>query len=194
MKIRFIILTLTVIYLGCKPETRIFTNGTDDYFILDNNPSKKRIYSYMNGQTFTDYFLDEMKTINGNQYFTSIRVYSRDNIDTTYYRQTSDNFVFVNTDNFIESIDIPKKPFMGQKWEEPDGNWIYEIKSIDGKLTTPTKTYENLVEIEAKQRTGETKHKLTQYNNFYAKGIGYVASKVDGQLFSYLKTIEGKDD
>lgn len=178
----------------CSQNNNTAINSTYYYFI-DTTSTVKITYTYVDGDPLTDYFLDKRLDTNGHRYYIRIRAFKNRN-DTSFFRETTDNFVSLDRKTLTETIVMPKKPIVGQTWEGSDGNWIFVVKEIDAILETPTKNYTNLVNIEARQRTKAEKNKFEKYNNFYALGIGYVGSVVDGKLFSYrkkAKTLKSKD-
>jgi hypothetical protein len=123
-------------------------------------------------------------------YAVRIRQYSWNKSDTAYYREAKENFVSFNATTGKETIEVPKKPTVGQVWYEADSSWVYKIISVNANLSTPIKYYEDLVEVEASQLTGRDGTKYEVYSNFYARGIGYVGSIAEGKLISYLKEVK----
>jgi hypothetical protein len=126
--------------------------------------------------------------INGLKYYMRIRDdwYGK---DTAYFREDKKSY-YACTDlkQTYDYIEIPKKPKQGQVWYNKDTSWTYTILCIDGRLETPVRNYEHLVAIEVKQ--AEEKNNLyINYINYYAKGIGHVASVVNGKLYVYLVDI-----
>jgi hypothetical protein len=167
-----------------------FARGqSKEYLVLETSSKVGWIYVMGKG-SFIDYFADRQEQIGEHTYSVRIRQYSWNKFDTAYYRAGEENYVSCNRQTGKETIEIPKKPVAGQSWYESDSSWVYTISSTDARLSTPVKNYKNLVEIQATQVTGRDKQKYTTYRNFYARGIGYVGSIVDGKLLSYLKEIK----
>lgn len=186
--IKLVVLKLFIIsvpQLG-NAQNSVLPHTPDYYLFIDTTASIKVTYSYVNGELFTEQFLDKKLDTNGHSYYIRIRAYTHRN-DTSYFRGTDDNFVSLDRKTLSETIVIPKKPFVGQTWEGAEGNWKYVVKDIDASLVTPAKNYTGLVNIEAIQQTGADKNKFKKYNNFYARGIGYVGSVIDDRLFTYWK-------
>jgi hypothetical protein len=167
-----------------------FARGqSKEYLVLETSSKVGWIYVMGKG-SFIDYFADRQEQIGEHTYSVRIRQYSWNKFDTAYYRAGEENYVSCNRQTGKETIEIPKKPVAGQSWYESDSSWVYTISSTDARLSTPVKNYKNLVEIQATQVTGRDKQKYTTYRNFYARGIGYVGSIVDGKLLSYLKEMK----
>ncbi|WP_266203824.1 hypothetical protein [Pontibacter kalidii] len=160
--------------------------NTDTYPKYEQSSKFKKIFLTPQGYTFAEYYLIKQFTFNNQLYSARVRVYNEANVDTAYFRENKEGVVYIDPKTFIETVDLPKDPKPGQKWQEPT-NWVYEVKSIDATLETPIKNWSNLIEIEAKQTTGETKDKFMKYSNFYAEGIGFVGSIVDNELIAFFK-------
>lgn len=184
MKTAFTLATslLLLILSSCS---HTFSDSKGSYSKYESVSNFKKVFQISDGNTFVDYYLIQGFTFNSLQYSARVRVYSYTDVDTAYFRESQEGLVYVDPETFVETVDLPKNPQVGQKWQEPS-NWVYEIKSINASLQTPDKEFTNLIEIEAKQTTGESREKFTKYNNFYAEGIGYVGSMVNGTVFSYL--------
>ncbi len=167
-----------------------FAKGqSKEYFVIENSSKVGRIY-LMGKDSFIDYFTDQQEQIGEHTYSVRIRQYSWNKFDTAYYRAGEKNYVSCNRKTGKETVEIPKKPVVGQSWYESDSSWVYTVSSTNTRLSTPVKKYKNLLEIQAIQVTSRDKQKYTTYRNFYARGIGYVGSIVDGKLLSYLKEIK----
>lgn len=175
----------TLIILAILFSSLTYGQQKGYYFLPDSVEIHK---TFILGQhTYTDSYLLE-KSIKGEQeYCIRIRKYSWGDTDTALYREDETNLYTWDQETGKETIDIPKKPVVGQVWFESDSSWRYEIVSINAKLKTPLKSYEGLVVIQAEQLTGRDKEKSSKYLNHYAEGIGYIGSVVNEKLLSYLK-------
>lgn len=162
------------------------SGSSDTYPNYEGVSNAKKVFLTSQGNTFVDYYLNREFSFKNQQYAARVRVYSETDVDTAYYRESQVGLVYVDPKTFVETVDLPKNPQVGQTWQEPT-DWVYEVKSVNASLETPKGKYDNLVEIEAKQTTGETEEKFLKYNNFHAEGIGYVGSVVNGEVFAYLK-------
>lgn len=144
-------------------------------------------------ETFAYHYPPMPKQLFGKDYFLVIGLYEENKRDTTYYRETEEGILHLNTNNGNETVEIPANAVAGKVWYEPDSSWKYEIKSDTAALKTPAGEYTGLLEIEARQLSNSDKTKAGQYNLFFAKGKGLTGSVVNGQLLNYLTEVqEGK--
>ncbi len=133
------------------------------------------------------------KQLFGKDYFLVIGLYEENKRDTTYYRETEEGILHLNTNTGKETVEVPADAKAGKVWYEPDSSWKYEIKTDSAALKTPAGEYTGLLEIEARQLNNSDKNKAGQYNLFFAKGKGLTGSLVEGQLLNYLTEVqEGK--
>lgn len=144
-------------------------------------------------EVFAYHYPSISKQLFGKDYFLVIGLYEENRRDTTYYRETEEGILHLNTTTGSETVEIPADAIAGKVWYEPDSSWKYEIKSNNADLKTPAGEYTGLLEIEAKQLSNSDKSKAGQYNLFFAKGKGLAGSLVQGQLLNYLTEVqEGK--
>ncbi|AHM63203.1 hypothetical protein D770_24790 [Flammeovirgaceae bacterium 311] len=135
---------------------------------------------------FTDKIVSSDHNKSGRNYNMRVRYYSWGATDTAYFRLAEAGLMAYDQETGGETIDIPANPTTGFTWMESDNSWKYVIKATDAELTTPQGMYKNLLIIQATQLTGRDKEKMSQYHNYYAPGIGFVASMIEGQLVCYL--------
>lgn len=139
-------------------------------------------------QSFVDLITDKTLTRMGNEYFQSIRTYSWGDSDTSYFRVEKDGSVYyLDTKSNKESIDVPNNPSLNFKWNSSDNEWQYQVVEVNATLKTPKNTFADCLVIKAEQLNNSDTTKLSTYFNYYSKSIGYVGSKVDDQLMSYLQ-------
>jgi hypothetical protein len=159
--------------------------NSDKYIVITPDPGFAKYFKSKNS-TYLDYYLSDTVVFDDNEYIPRVRRYSWGKNDTAYFREGEDYFYHYDPKTGKESIDLPKNPTLHQTWMEPDGSWSYTVIGLNEKLKTPVKKYTGLLVVECKQLTGRDVNKHKVYHLYYAKGIGYVANKVNGQLNSYL--------
>ena len=151
-----------------QPQYSIFVPGTS--------------WSYKTPDgTFEDH-IDEHKFIHGKKsYFQNVRKYSDGTADITYYRVQNGAVYYLDNKSFKESVEIPANPRISQQWNSADDQWEYKVVEVNAELKTPTRIFKNCIAIKAKSAVDGT-----TYINYYRKGIGFVASKMDNELVAYL--------
>lgn len=165
------------------------TIDSDKYLNFYNDMSTASYYK-MGSSAYLDYYLSDKIIKGDHEYYTRIRKYSWGDSDTAYFRQDSNNFYHYDAKIDRESIVLPKKIEMGQKWFEADSSWSYEVIGIHESLVTPDKKYKDLIVVECKQLTDRDEQKSKAYHMYYAKGLGMVGSMNDGKLTSYLAEVK----
>lgn len=167
----------------------VATKQNNEFIQIYNKSSKVSFYQNTNS-SFTYYFLDKKASFNNKEYTVKIRTYSWGDVDTSYYRMDSTNFYHYKVSLNEESIVIPRKPILNQKWLESDNSWQYIVIKENQILTTPSKVYTDCVVLECKQLTNRDKSKSPVYYMYYSKGFGYVGNTdSNGKLLCYLKKI-----
>lgn len=132
--------------------------------------------------SFEDNISDEKFTYKGVDYLQNIRKYSDGTANISCYRIENDGTVYyLDTESFYESIEIPAIPRKSFTWTSTDNKWKYEIVDIHTELKTPGHTFKDCLAIKAERdRVKEV------YINYYSKGIGFVGSRMNGELIVYL--------
>jgi len=186
IKIYYLITGITTILLS----SYIFKINSDDYLIVNNDPSTCRYYQY-GKSSYMDYFLAYKYTVNNLEYYVRVRKYSFTNSDTAYFRKGEENYYSYNKESQKESIIIPIVPTQGQKWFEADSSWSYEVIKVNQTFKTPIKKYHECILVECKQLTNRDKLKSQTYHLYYSKGNGYVGNVnvTNGTILSYLKEV-----
>jgi hypothetical protein len=142
----------------------------------------------MGDNSFTDEIVEGKFTNNGKDYLKSLRTYSWGDKDLSYFRVDNNGTTFyLDTKSKLESIDVPGQPKTGDSWASADKAWKYTIEDIAAIFKTPTRTFKDCLIIKAEQTGNRDSEKLQTYFNYYVKDIGYVGSKVDGGLMSYVE-------
>lgn len=165
------------------------TKSAENYIIFYEEPNTAK-YFKMGKSAYLDYYLLNKVKFGDNEYYANVTNYSWGQTDTAYYREDTENYYHFNPKVNSESIVLPKKIIMGQKWLESDSSWSYKIIGIDNELQTPVEFYKELIVIQCTQLTGRDKNKSKTYHIYYKKGIGMVGSVIDGKLISYLAEIK----
>lgn len=165
-----------------------FSNAQNQsYFSLGDSTDVKQTF-LMGKHSFIEYYLNDKQQKGEYQYFVRVRQYSWGKADSSLFREGEKYYYSWDKETSLETIEMPKDLTINEVWFESDSSWRYEVKTINATLKTPSGKYENLVMIEAEQLTGRDKStKYPKYNNYYARGKGYIASLVNGKLLSYLK-------
>ena len=131
--------------------------------------------------TFDDYIHEQMFVRGKNSYFQNIRKYSDGTAEISYYRIQNGAVYYLDNKSFKESIEIPASPRKSQEWNSSDHQWEYKVVEVNVELKTPAHTFKNCIAINAKSNVdGST------FINYYSKGIGFVASKMNNELVTYL--------
>lgn len=144
-------------------------------------------YQYFDAPTTsTTSIIEENVLVNGKKYFKIERKYSWGTVSTDYSR-VEDGVVYTYDDiTGAESVWLPKELSVGMKWKHADGSWEYTVMDLDASIKTPVGSYENLFHLRARQLTGRDGNKHLEYDLYFQKGIGQVASKGEGEWMSYL--------
>jgi len=161
-------------------------------FVVLSEESNTAKYFKMGKLAYLDYYsLDKVK-FGQYDYHQRLRVYSWGKIDTSYFREDDTHYLHFDHKNQSESVVLPKRIELGQKWYESDRSWSYEVIGLDEKLKTPFNKYKGLIVVECVQLTGRDKEKSKVYHMYYGEGIGLIASVNNKQLTSYLAEIKTK--
>ncbi|MBL7788767.1 MAG: hypothetical protein JNL75_02905 [Chitinophagales bacterium] len=185
MKRNTILSILIIVINICLGQTKDANN-----YIIFYEESNTAMYFKMGNSAHLDYYLPDKVKFGEFEYYAKIRHYTWGKIDTTYYREDDENYYHYDHRINKESIVLPKKVTLGQKWLEADSSWCYEIIGIDKQLQTPARNYEDLIVIECIQLTGRDKLKSKEYHLHYANGIGLIGSETNGKLTSYLAEVK----
>lgn len=169
------------------------------YIVADYNPTRIWVYR-LGDMAFLDLFSDKGLQVNGVEYIMRIRKYSTGTFDTALYRVGSEGLFravpLANGRGVRESLVLPRRVYVGQKWMEGDSSWSYQVTGTNRSLTTPTATYEKLIEITATPlKGGEGNAKPSRI--YFAPEIGMVAYTVDGKIAAYLRSmrkVKGKQE
>ena len=142
----------------------------------------------MGDNSFTDEITDNDYKFKGKTYFKNLRTYSWGDKDESYFRvDDTGTTYYLDTKSKLESVDIPGQPKVGDSWTSADKAWKYSIVDIAATFQTPKQTFNDCLIIKAEQATNRDKEKLQTYFNYYAKGIGFLGSKIDGGLMAYIE-------
>ena len=141
----------------------------------------------MQNATYTTKVLDSFFTYKEVEYFQSETKYSWGMTEINYFRIDEEgNEIYLDSKSFTETVNMPSRIELGHAWISTDKTWKYEISGLNETLNTPEKIFKNCIIIKAEQLTGRDKGKLPAYYNYYADGIGYVGSKSEQGLVTYL--------
>lgn len=174
--------------LHITAQTRVAT----DFFPLHIPSTQANYYKMTNGQDYLDFFRDETVVLMGMDYRMRVRLYSWGENDTAYFRESAQGFYSFDRHTGKENLVLPKEVFAGQKWQETDKSWDYEVMSIQGTLTTPVAHYEDLIVVSCVQLTHRDRNKAPTYLMYYGADVGLVGVFSDGKLSSYLAEIKRK--
>ncbi|WP_269226721.1 hypothetical protein [Flavobacterium eburneipallidum] len=164
--------------------------GNDNYVLLFEKSNNIKVFKY-GKKYFYEYFLDEKKEINGNDYYVEIRKYSWGEIDTTYIRKTEFNYLQFNSKTKSESVLLPIQPKVGDNWIENDGSWKYEVIESGVSFKTPKRNYYDCILVSCKQITNRDSDKSEEYLLYYSKEFGFVGN-VDNEnnVLSFLNELK----
>lgn len=170
---------------------KIDTVDASSYIVADYNPTQIWVYR-LGDMAFLDLFSDKGLQVNGVEYMVRIRKYSTGTFDTALYRVGSEGLFravpLANGRGVRESLVLPRRAYVGQTWMEGDSSWSYQVTGTNSSLTTPTATYEKLIEVTATPlKGGEGNAKPSRI--YFAPGIGMVAYTVDGKIAAYLRSM-----
>ena len=141
----------------------------------------------MQNASYTTKVLKQFYKYKGVNYFQKITKYSWGTSNTNYIRiDKYGSEIYLDPKSFTETINMPAKIELGNSWISSDKSWRYEIFKMNEVLKTPNQTFNNCMVIKAEQLTERDKDKLSVYYNYYVDGIGYVGSKNEKGLMSYL--------
>ncbi|WP_435625691.1 hypothetical protein [Flagellimonas sp.] len=160
------------------------------YITLFEDSSSAKYYRY--GKTnYFEYFDNQKENFDGNTYYVRYRKYGWGDVDTTYYRKGKDFYFHFDKKTSMESKLMPVQPRLGDKWEESDGSWSYEVIETNKKFKTPKKKYMDCVKVHCLQLTNKNKEKSKEYFLFYSPKYGYVGNTdADGNVLSYLSQVK----
>ncbi len=166
---------------------KIDTVDASGYFVFGKNETIAWVYG-IGDKSFIDFFQSTPVEINGKTYIPRIRRYSTGGMDTTYYRQGKEGVHHLNAAALTkgESLTMPSRVHVGQKWFEADSSWSYTVTSTTAQLDT----LGDLIVIRAMQVKGDAAQIGRTYDTYYAKGIGMIAGMVEGKILVYLKEIK----
>lgn len=124
---------------------------------------------------------------NKTDYFQSIREYSDGTADIMYNRIGKENGIvyYLDAQSFKESIEIPANPRLNYTWTSTDSLWKYKVIEVGSTIKVPGQIFQNCIAIKAESLSTGGNGEV--YVNYYAKGIGYVATKINGTLSVYLQ-------
>ncbi|WKK74711.1 hypothetical protein QYS49_23890 [Marivirga salinae] len=181
MKILFLIQILSLITVS--------SIYSQDYYPLEvgNNWN----FKIPGGDSYSTQVLEDFYNYHGRKYYQVEVKYSWGTTEINYKRKDKDgNEVYLNTKTGTESINIPSKLVEDYSWFSKDKSWKYKIIELNQILKTPVKTYENCLVIKAEQINYQDLNKFQVYYNYYVAGIGFVGSKDEYGLISYLSSYE----
>lgn len=178
------LIVLLCISLSCGSKRTSVEANANAYYPMGNYDAK---FEYVNSGGAFVIHRDLSKQVerNGTAYSVREIQYSWGKKVETFYRLENGNVLYYDAASNTESMIMPKNPKVGFKWESTDKAWEYEIVQLDGELETPQRKYSNLLVMKASQITGRDIDKLSEYHNYYQKGIGKVASIGDGMLMTF---------
>lgn len=176
----FVLLTVGI---SCGSKRTFIEPGANAYYPIGNYDVK---FEYADSDAYVIH-KDLSKQNVWNEVAYSVREiqYSWGKKVETFFRLEDGNVLYYDVASNTESMIMPKDPKVGFKWISTDKAWEYEIVQLDGELETPQRKYSNLLVMKASQITGRDQDKLSEYHNYYQKGIGKVASVGDGMLMTY---------
>lgn len=196
MKVFLTTMFLTVCAAATLSAQKSDTIDALPYLVIDNDPTI--IWTYRVGDAaFLDVFSREKTVINvagvSIEYSMRIRKFSTNAFDTAYYRLAEIGYLrgfrFSGPKGFRESVVLPRRVYAGQTWMESDSGWSYRVTAIDDTLQTPAATYRNLIAVTATPvKTSDTA--AVESRIYFAKGIGMVASTVNGKVQVYLASMK----
>jgi hypothetical protein len=172
-----------IILMGCSSSKVLLNNEGQTYYPIG---SENSIFRYFGSDNFVKHKdIPEKKTINGKIYSLRQIEYSWGNSVITYLREENNTIFYYDEKSDSENVILPNGVMAGYTWVNTDESWEYLIVDLNGKLKTPEKTYTGLLVIKAIQTKNRDENKLSEYLNYYQKGIGKIASVGNGQLLTY---------
>lgn len=141
---------------------------------------------YKDHQTIYSFSWDSIPTkISGKEYIKQTINYNND-LSIAYYRNDNGNVVYMKPGQKEETIEVPANPQPGMVWYESDSTWIYKITDLKGKLKTPASKFINCLVIQSEHIENNAADKGVLYMQYYQRGRGYVGTKINGQVYSYM--------
>ncbi|MFC2185708.1 hypothetical protein ACFCT7_00230 [Fulvivirgaceae bacterium LMO-SS25] len=169
---------------ACSVNKSLVNSDKTNFFPFKDQREIKMIY--LNSDSYVKYiYTGEKEIINGKEYYKRLSNYSWNKIETHYFREENGNNYYYDLTSKTESLNIPREIKTGYSWKSNDEAWAYEITNTKAKLTTPEKTYRNLVVIKATQLQNRDKDKSQEYFNYYQIGVGHIASLTNGRIMNY---------
>lgn len=145
-------------------------------------PGNSWYYETMDG-AFDEFISDQPYIHKGIYYVQSIKKYSDKTTEVSLFRIAADGTVYyLDTETFKETPEIPAKPRLNYQWSSTDEKWKYKIIALGVELKTPNRIFKDCMAIKSTSQTDTNQ----VYINYYAKGIGFVGTKVGGDLVTYL--------
>lgn len=179
--------------MGCKPSNNVIEiQKNSDYDPI--KPGGIWIYQFLDSKsnTLTTFIDTVQQEIDGKNYFKVTRVYSWGDTIIGFVRVENDVVYAIGSLSNTEFVIIPKLIKEETTWLDGDKSWEYKIFSTNASLTTPSQAYTQLLQIRAKRLTGRDIEKLEEYDLFYKKGVGLVATMMNSNLTTYLTKYELK--
>ena len=141
------------------------------------------LYRTADGRTYEDYVSKYTYEHNKIEYLQVFRKHSDETGEILYCRSDqSGTAYYLDNKTFRESIEVPAIPKLGLAWRSGEDNWRYKIVEINVDVKTPEHTFKDCVAIRAESPSQSE----FVFVNYYCRGIGQVASKVDGKFAAYL--------
>ncbi len=169
--------------------TNIFSDG-NEYFPIE--PGTSWTYGYtgeMSGRTYSMEITDEEHEQNGETYMVIKQVTNGEekeiSLDLTMYVRVEDGNVYSFMPKVMEkeALAIPNDVSEGKTWEVPETG-KFTVLSMNKSIETPTKSYDDCLVLETDLGGG------SKTVSYYVKGIGSVATEIDGKLIVYLMKFE----
>ena len=182
-------LWILFLLFGCKTTSILNSMRPSDYD--PTNPGSKWIYLFVESYETLTVTIDTIeKIIDRKKYFKVNRSFSCGDNSESYKRIENDVVYVFSVRTNVESIEIPSQIKKGVSWIEGDGSWSYKIISTNASIVTPIASYDSLLQVKATQLKGRDEEKFKEYNLFYRRGVGLVATKGNDKLMTYLKHYE----
>lgn len=105
----------------------------------------------------------------------------------SFYREEGDRVLYIKPNQTLETVQIPENISVGLVWYESDSTWKYTVKSLKETLETPEANYLNCLVIQSENVNYKSNSEyFKQYFQYYQKGRGYIGTKLEGRLYSYV--------
>lgn len=141
----------------------------------------------MSQATYTVELSKDSTLLNGFHYHKMIMRYSwGDSAVTLLRKDQKGNEIYIDPISKLETVNFPAKPTKDFQWTSTDKAWSYLVFDTGTTFKTPEAKYSNCLIIKASQLTGRDTNKRAVYYNYYAPDIGYVGSKTEQGLMSWL--------